>query len=160
MQQNELQHYGVKGMRWGIRRAQKKLAKASTQEQKNKAVAKLQKHRSKAVKQVAKLEKKVPKLEKAYDRAVLKTDVKIAKAERDRSYYARKATRPFMSENRANKYLNKAQLMDMKVKELKAYSDSAKAAMAQNKRMRELFNTGISEIDAALIEAGKKRITG
>lgn len=32
MQQNELQHYGVPGMRWGVIRAKKKLAKASTQE--------------------------------------------------------------------------------------------------------------------------------
>jgi hypothetical protein len=30
MRQNELQHYGVPGMRWGIRRASKKLSSSSS----------------------------------------------------------------------------------------------------------------------------------
>lgn len=160
MQQNELQHYGVKGMKWGIIRAKKKLAKASTSEDRDKAVAKLNKHRTKAVAKVSKLEKKVPELEKAYNKAVLKTDVKAAKLEQKRSKYTKKATGLFTSDKKATKYLAKAQLMDMKVKDLKAHSDRAKAEMAKNERMRELFNKGISEIDATLASAGRKYING
>lgn len=160
MQQNELQHYGVPGMRWGVRRAKKRLSKATTTEQRDKAVASLNKHRAKAAKKVAKLESKRPKLEKAYDRAITKTDVKIAKKEQQRNRYARKATGLFVSDKRATKYLAKAQIMDMKVKELKSYSDKAKAEMAKNERMIELFNRGISDIDTALVEAGRKRIRG
>ena len=43
----ELYHYGVKGMRWGVRRAQKKLAKATTKEDRDKAIAALKKHKEK-----------------------------------------------------------------------------------------------------------------
>lgn len=160
MQQNELQHYGVKGMRWGIHRATKKLSGASTQEDRDKAVASLNKHRAKAVAKVAKLEKKVPKLEKAYDKAVTKTDVKAAKLEQKRSKYTKKATGLFTSDRQASKYLAKAQLMDMKVKDLKSHSDRAKAEMAKNERMRELFNKGISDIDSTLTSAGRKYING
>ena len=51
--QEYLQHYGVRGMRWGIRRASKTLSKSSsTSEQREKAISSLQKHRAKATKKV------------------------------------------------------------------------------------------------------------
>lgn len=160
MQQNELQHYGVPGMRRGIRRARKQLSRATTSEQRDKAVVRLEKHRAKATKKIAKLESKRPKLEKAYDRAITKTDVKIAKMEQKRSKYTKKATKIFSTDKRRTKNLAKAQIMDMKVKDLKANSDKAKAMMAKNERYIELFNRGISDIDSALVEAGRKCIRG
>lgn len=159
-QNNELKHYGVLGMKWGVTRAKKRLSKASTQEDRDKAISSLSKHRAKAVAKVTKLEKKDPKLEKAYNKAVLKTDVKAAKLEQKRSKYTKKATGLFVSDKKAAKYLTKAQIMDMKVKDLKAQSDRAKANMAKNERMKELFNKGISDIDATLLEAGRKRNRG
>ena len=160
MQQNELEHYGVKGMKWGVHRAQKKLAKASTQEQRDKAIASLNKHRGKASSKIAKLEKKRPKLEKAYDRAILKTDVKISKMEQKRSKHTRKATKLLSTDKIRSRHLAKAQIMDMKIKDLKAHSDRAKSEMAKNERLIELFNRGISDIDSTLALAGKKYING
>ena len=62
---NELYHYGVRGMKWGIRKATKTLSSSkSTVEQREKAISSLQKHKRKASAKVAKLEKKHPQLEK------------------------------------------------------------------------------------------------
>ena len=57
----ELMHYGVPGMKWGVRRATKRLSKATTKEQRDKAVGKLETHRAKASAKIEKLNKKRPK---------------------------------------------------------------------------------------------------
>ena len=53
----ELYHYGVKGMKWGVRRAQKALSKASSSRDSDRALSKLQKHRDKGSAELAKLKK-------------------------------------------------------------------------------------------------------
>jgi len=156
----EIYHYGVKGMRWGIRRARKQLSKATTSEDRDKAINKLNKHRQKASNEITKLDKQKPNLQKSYDRAVTKTDVKIAKMEQKSARLARRATRAFTSKDKAQELMVKSQLMDMKIKELKSYSNSAKANLAKNERMRQMFTEGIDSIDAALVEYGKQRIRG
>jgi hypothetical protein len=67
--QDELQHYGVIGMKWGVRRASRKYAKADTAEKKQKAADKLNKHMDKASK---KLNKYNTKGQKLLDKAVQK----------------------------------------------------------------------------------------
>ena len=161
MQQNELQHYGVKGMRWGIRRASKKLASSSsTDEQKKKAISTLNKHREKATKKVGKLQKQGVKLEKAYNKAVLKTDPKIAELRVKSTKLKSKASSFFTSESKSAKLLSKAADIDAKITKLEAPANRAKVEYAKNKRMQELFNQGISEIDKSLASAGRKYING
>ena len=44
---NELYHYGVRGMKWGIKKASKTLSSdKATSEKKEKAVASLEKHKA------------------------------------------------------------------------------------------------------------------
>lgn len=59
--QNELKHYGVLGMKWGVRRNRNSYSKATTKEAKSKAIAGMEKTRDKAVKKFNKLDKKATK---------------------------------------------------------------------------------------------------
>ena len=161
MQQTELQHYGVKGMKWGVRRATKILSSSSaTDERKKKAAASLVKHRQKATKKVSKLESNRPELQKAYDKAITKTDVKIADIQSKQAKLNRKANRFFTSDRKATKLYMKSAAMDMRIKDLKAQSDMAKAEMAKNEHMISLFKQGIKDIDSAIASRGRKYING
>lgn len=151
---DELMHYGVRGMKWGIRKATRELG-SSNAETRQKGAARLESHRAKAVKKVAKLESKQPRLQKQVDRAILKTDVKAAKFEKKAGRETRKAMRAWTSEGQ-QKHLTKAQVYDMKVKELKSRSSTAKAQLAKNERMIEMFNKGIKDIDEKMINVGRE----
>lgn len=157
-QSDNLYHYGVKGMRWGIRRAQRRLSNSTSKEGRDKAVSSLNKHKEKAQRKVAKLQKKENRLQKDVDRHVAKTDVKSAKLHREASRTRRKAYGMFTSQRYTDRKLYIADKLDAKAEELKAISESAKARLAKNQRAQELFRKGISDIDTILVEAGKKKL--
>lgn len=156
----ELQHYGVQGMRWGVRRATKQLSKATTEKQHDKAVAKLQKHKAKASKQVAKLEKKHPKLEKKVEQKILENDVEAARLADKASVKRNKAYGRFTSQKRAEKLLYKADKLQAQADYLAVKSKKAKAELAQNETMQAAFKKGINEIDQTLAKKGRKYING
>lgn len=57
----ELMHYGVLGMKWGVRRASKQLSNASTKSERARAKADLNKHYAKASTKLTKLSNKADK---------------------------------------------------------------------------------------------------
>lgn len=159
-QDNELYHYGVRGMKWGVRRAQKLYSKSTTQEGRDKAISMLQKHREKSSAKVDKLNKKHVKLEKKVNKHIQKTDVKAAKLQMKSAKIRNKAYGTFTSRETAQKRLYKADKMDARIGAMKARSEQAKAKIAKNENLTKMFNQGINNIDKTLSEAGRRYVNG
>lgn len=157
---DSLQHYGVKGMKWGVRRASKRLSKATTDDEKRKAVASLQKHRGKASAEIAKLQKKQPKLQENVERAITKYDTKAAKYTRKAASARRRMGNMFISNARAERLHWEAEKMESKAYYLKSKSADAKAKVQANTTMQKAFQREIDNIDQILIERGKKYLKG
>lgn len=157
---DELMHYGVKGMRWGVRKATKQLSTATTSGERDKAVAKLEKHRAKASKEVAKLEKKHPKLEKKVEEKIIRNETAAAKLNDKAAYKRNKAYRRFITEEKSNKLLFEANKLQAQANVLIAKSKKAKAELAKNEELQKIFKKGISDIDAVLVDKGRKYING
>lgn len=155
----ELMHYGVKGMKWGVHRASKQLAKATTTKERDAAIAKLNKHRGKASAKVEKLEKQHVQLEKDVNRHITKNDTKAAEIKAKAAQVRKKAYGRFTSQDRSEQMLYKANKLDARANDLMARSEKAKAKLAKNEKMTELFKKGLNDIDAAMVDKGRKYLT-
>lgn len=151
----ELQHYGVKGMRWGVRRATRKLTKAKNQQDRDKATETLKKHREKGVKEIEKLKKKQPKLEERANDTARAYDSKAANYKRQASVKKRNAYGMFGVNE---KKLAKAAKLEAKAEEFATRSENAKAKVAKNKMMIEAFEKEVKNIDTALAAKGRKAL--
>lgn len=139
MADEELKHYGVKGMRWGVTRASNKLNNATTNKQRDKALKSLSKHKYKSLAEIAKLKKK----EKKLDHPIRKNDIRVADLK-----------------TKSAKLKNKAGEIDARAELILAKSRKTQAKLDRNKRMQELYQQGIHDIDEAVISRGQKYIAG
>lgn len=155
-----LQHYGVKGMRWGVRRATKKLSKATSDDTKRSAVKTLQKHHAKGSAKIEKLKKKEPKLQAKADKAVVKYDTKAAKLKAKAAKKRKKMGGTFTSTKKAEKLYVKAMRLEAKAQTLTTKSEKAKSKVQANKTMQEAFKREIKNIDSALVKKGRAYING
>lgn len=157
--ENELTHYGVVGMKWGVRRNTKRL-NSSDSAKRAKAATALGKHRAKATKEISKLQKTNSKLQTRHENNIVRLQPKVAKLNREAANYRRKATGMFVSDSRAQKYLTKAYLKETKAKDLTMRANETKAKIEKNQMLITMFERGISNIDSALADRGKKYMNG
>lgn len=160
MNNNELKHYGVKGMRWGVRRATKQLSKATTKEAKEKAIGKLQKHKSKAQAKVAKLNKQRGKLEREYESRRISSEQAAAEFEAEAAKKRAKKYGIFVSEKKAAELEYEANKLMADAAEIRAKTKMYKQKIESNKVLTDAMNRGISEIDKTLAKQGRKYING
>lgn len=152
--EDELRHYGVKGMRWGVRRASKRLSKATTKEERDKAVSKLKKHQEKGSAKLAKAKKKQPKLEQQAKDSARANEGKASEYARQAALTKRSAYGMFGRVNQ--KKLAKAIKLEAKAEEYRSRAENAKAKMEHNRMIIEAYETELSNIDRALVDVGKK----
>lgn len=165
----ELYHYGVKGMRWGVRRAQKELRKSTFDNEANRAFSKLQKHRAKGSAELTKLKKKHSKLEVDLAGSSQKDAEKAIKLERKASKLDRKAAKKrkkagsiLTSSKKAAKlayqadYLkSRSDMLKSKASTMRATYERNKQRVESNERMQKLFQTEIDNIDKTFAQYGR-----
>ena len=154
--QNELYHYGVLGMKWGVRRATKQLSGATNAKQYDRAVSSLNTHRSKSMNKVNKLTKRIDKLQKRSERDAATESYKAATLSRKAAKLRKKShgiirikSLDGIREWRASRLDNKSESMKLKI-------EKTKKSLMKNESMKKIFEQGVQDIDKALIENGKR----
>ena len=171
---DELMHYGVLGMKWGVRRASRQLSGATNRETRDAAIKSLNKHKSKGEAKIASLEKKRVKLDAKLHKATTKDKVKATKLEKKASKLDKKAyklqktaTSWYASGDRANSLYTRGEIKKIKAEKLRIKSsvlnanyEKVKARVDANESMQKAYKIQLNKIDHAITENGRRYING
>lgn len=154
---DELRHYGVVGMKWGVRRGLSELRESNKTGNKgghNHAVAVLSGHRDKINKKLATLDKKSDKLESKRYKQATKDATKIAKLERKAEKALMKSYKT-KSVEKAEEYKQKSVAWNYKASKLKQKSAKTQVKIEKNNKLKETFKTKLNEINDELVTKGQ-----
>lgn len=157
----ELYHYGIKGMKWGINRATRKLEKASESgnaAEYNEAIEDLEEHKEKGTKKLSKLQEKHDKIEKQLEKQIEKNGSKAAKMLRDAEYLRMKSKT--VAKWRSENILQKASIKEQRANMMLAEIEEGRSKLLKNEKSQKLFKEQLDKIDKALTEKGRKYIDG
>lgn len=153
----ELCHYGVKGMKWGVRKATKRLNTSNQtgdKKEHNRAVASLSSHRDKINKKLTKLDKKSEQLEAKRYKQATKNATEIAELERKAAKARRKASKSIYTTT-TRKRLQKVAKLEYEASKLKEEVAKTQAKIEKNERMKAAFKKGLDDINNELITKGQ-----
>lgn len=153
---DELQHYGVLGMKWGVRRATNRVKKATKRKSYDKGIASLNKHKEKSKQKISKLEKQSEKLKAQRHKDITVNKARVAQMEAQAARYRRKANSMLNTEISSYMRNRKASKFESNAAQLNARMERTKSQIVKNADMRKTFNTAIADIDKTLIDYGKR----
>lgn len=153
---DELKHYGVKGMKWSVNRASKKLDKSKDPNAREKAIETLQKHKEKVTAELAGLAQELEKLEDKAEDLANDNDIRARNLELKADKKRLKAKGAFTSDERADKLNAKADKLTEKSNKRKAKSEKVQRKIAENKELTKQFEQGLKDINEALAKKGRK----
>lgn len=152
---DELYHYGVLGMKWGVHRARRKLNNSNaTNSDHDKAVKSLRNHRDKIMNKISKLNTKSDKLKKQQYKIDTKLEPKAAKMERKANKLEKKVLKA-KSDEKAVKLMNKSVKLKTKVSDIRKDNARIKAKIEKNKKLKLMYAKGLNEVNTELIRNGK-----
>lgn len=153
---DELYHYGVLGMKWGIHRARKALGSSSaTADKKKKAVASLNKHKTKINNKLNDLQDERKYLDKRRSKDIQKNEFKENKYRTKANKLRRKKYGIFTSASKAEELEFRATKLDLKADKLKSKITNTKLQIQKNEEMQKIFNTGLNEVNNLLVRQGR-----
>lgn len=169
-----LAHYGILGMKWGVRRASRQLRKATNKDSMDEAIRKLNKHKIKGEAKIAALDNERKRLDNNLRKSITKDKVKSSKLEKKAAKIDRKAAKLksksikwYRSDSSAAKLISKSEVKKIKADKLHAKAsvynakyEKVKAKVDANDSIQKAFKTQLNNIDNIIVENGKRYING
>lgn len=146
---SELYHWGIRGMRWGVRRYQNE--DGSLTEAGQKRYNKLQDKTNKSIEKIGKLQTKLVKQKGKYEQGI--TNLK-----RNANYFRAKESGILVSQRRADKLERKARRYDSLAARKQSRIDKTQASIDREYYNITKYNKKMNQLTTSTINTGKNAV--